>query len=63
MDGFKTGTTNVVVFAATNRIDILDPALLGPGRFERMINFQAPDIKVIIASLHTNAYPLVTVFL
>ena len=46
MDGFNTGTSNVVVLAATNRIDILDPALLRPGRFDRKIYVEAPDIKV-----------------
>ncbi|XP_011502504.1 PREDICTED: AFG3-like protein 2 [Ceratosolen solmsi marchali] len=44
MDGFNT-TTNVVVMAATNRIDILDKALLRPGRFDRQIYVPAPDIK------------------
>ncbi|ODN00746.1 AFG3-like protein 2 [Orchesella cincta] len=44
MDGFNT-TTNVVVLAATNRIDILDGALLRPGRFDRQIFVPAPDIK------------------
>ncbi|XP_058790658.1 AFG3-like protein 2 isoform X2 [Phymastichus coffea] len=44
MDGFNT-TTNVVVLAATNRIDILDKALLRPGRFDRQIYVPAPDIK------------------
>ncbi|KAL1518319.1 hypothetical protein ABEB36_001960 [Hypothenemus hampei] len=44
MDGFNT-TTNVVVLAATNRIDILDKALLRPGRFDRQIFVPAPDIK------------------
>lgn len=44
MDGFNT-TTNVVVLAATNRIDILDQALLRPGRFDRQIFVPAPDIK------------------
>lgn len=44
MDGFNT-STNVVVLAATNRIDILDKALLRPGRFDRQIFVAAPDIK------------------
>ena len=46
MDGFNTGQTNVIVLAATNRIDILDNALLRPGRFDRQIYVPAPDIKV-----------------
>merc|ERR1719175_468550 len=45
MDGFNTGTTNVIVLAATNRMDILDQALLRPGRFDRQIYVPAPDIK------------------
>merc|ERR1719153_1684105 len=45
MDGFNTGSTNVIVLAATNRVDILDPALLRPGRFDRQIYVPAPDIK------------------
>ncbi|TRY79560.1 hypothetical protein TCAL_11699 [Tigriopus californicus] len=45
MDGFNTGTTNVIVLAATNRMDILDHALLRPGRFDRQIYVPAPDIK------------------
>lgn len=44
MDGFNT-TSNVVVLAATNRVDILDAALLRPGRFDRQIQVPAPDIK------------------
>lgn len=44
MDGFNT-TTNVIVLAATNRVDILDQALLRPGRFDRQIFVPAPDIK------------------
>jgi len=59
MDGFNT-TTNVVVLAATNRLDILDQALLRPGRFDRQIYVPAPDIKgrssifkVHLASLKT----------
>merc|ERR1712002_721083 len=45
MDGFNTGSTNVIVLAATNRVDILDPALMRPGRFDRQIYVGAPDIK------------------
>ncbi|XP_073487412.1 mitochondrial inner membrane m-AAA protease component AFG3L2 isoform X1 [Aquarana catesbeiana] len=44
MDGFNT-TTNVVVLAGTNRPDILDPALMRPGRFDRQIYIGPPDIK------------------
>lgn len=44
MDGF-TQQTNVVVLAATNRVDILDPALMRPGRFDRQIFVASPDIK------------------
>lgn len=42
MDGFETGT-NVIVLAATNRSDVLDPALLRPGRFDRRVNFILPE--------------------
>merc|ERR1719384_379261 len=45
MDGFNTGKTNVIVMAATNRLDILDKAVLRPGRFDRQIYVSAPDIK------------------
>jgi cell division protease FtsH len=44
MDGFGTGDT-IVVLAATNRPDILDPALMRPGRFDRQITILAPDVK------------------
>lgn len=44
MDGFNT-SANVVVMAATNRVDILDKALLRPGRFDRQVFVPAPDIK------------------
>ncbi len=44
MDGFGT-TEGVIVLAATNRPDILDPALLRPGRFDRQIHVGAPDVK------------------
>ena len=44
MDGFETDT-NVIVIAATNRPDVLDPALLRPGRFDRQVIIDQPDIK------------------
>ncbi|KAF6025518.1 AFG3L2 [Bugula neritina] len=44
MDGFNT-QTGVILLAATNRLDVLDPALLRPGRFDRQIYIPAPDIK------------------
>ncbi len=44
MDGFEQGT-NVIVLAATNRSDVLDPALLRPGRFDRRVNIDLPNRK------------------
>lgn len=44
MDGFDP-STNVIVLAGTNRVDVLDPALLRPGRFDRQIAVDLPDIK------------------
>ena len=44
MDGFDTNT-NVILIAATNRPDVLDPALLRPGRFDRQVGVNAPDLK------------------
>lgn len=44
MDGFDTGT-NVIIIAATNRPDVLDPALLRPGRFDRQVVVPLPDIR------------------
>merc|ERR1719213_826177 len=45
MDGFNTGQNHIIVLGATNRMDILDSALLRPGRFDRQIYVPAPDIK------------------
>jgi len=60
MDGFDTGT-NVIVMAATNRPDVLDPALLRPGRFDRRVTIDLPDIKEreAILKLHAIGKPLV----
>jgi cell division protease FtsH len=59
MDGFDTNT-NVIVIAATNRPDILDPALLRPGRFDRHIVIDSPDIKSrkAILEVHAKNVPL-----
>ena len=55
MDGFGAGGSNVIVMAATNRADILDPALLRPGRFDRQITVNYPDIRGREAILHVHA--------
>ncbi|XP_044733109.1 AFG3-like protein 2 [Chrysoperla carnea] len=57
MDGFNT-TTNVVVLAATNRVDILDKALMRPGRFDRQIYVPAPDIKGRASIFKVHLMPL-----
>ncbi|MBT6143383.1 ATP-dependent metallopeptidase FtsH/Yme1/Tma family protein [bacterium] len=54
MDGFETGT-NVIVVAATNRPDVLDPALLRPGRFDRRVVVDKPDINDREAILKVHA--------
>jgi len=54
MDGFSR-TDGVIVLAATNRVDILDPALLRPGRFDRQIYVGAPDAKGREEILHVHA--------
>jgi len=54
MDGFEKGTT-VIVVAATNRPDVLDPALLRPGRFDRRVVVDAPDLKSREEILHVHA--------
>ncbi|HEX2470325.1 MAG TPA: ATP-dependent zinc metalloprotease FtsH [Candidatus Limnocylindrales bacterium] len=59
MDGFDTNT-NVIVVAATNRPDVLDPALLRPGRFDRQVILDRPDMRgrVEILRVHTKGKPL-----
>ncbi len=59
MDGFDTNTS-VIVLAATNRPDILDPALLRPGRFDRRVILDRPDItgRIAILKVHSNGKPL-----
>ena len=59
MDGFDTGT-NVIIIAATNRPDILDPALLRPGRFDRKVILDGPDVKgrEAILAVHTKGKPI-----
>ena len=59
MDGFGTDT-NVIVLAATNRPDILDPALLRPGRFDRQVVIDRPDVKgrEQILGVHTKGKPI-----
>jgi cell division protease FtsH len=59
MDGFDTNT-NVIVVAATNRPDVLDPALLRPGRFDRQVILDRPDMKgrTEILRVHTKGKPL-----
>ena len=59
MDGFDS-TTNVILIAATNRPDVLDPALLRPGRFDRQIGVEAPDMKgrLQILQVHAKGKPM-----
>ncbi|PCC39627.1 ATP-dependent metallopeptidase FtsH/Yme1/Tma family protein [Brachybacterium alimentarium] len=59
MDGFEENQ-NVILIAATNRVDILDPALLRPGRFDRQIGVEAPDLKgrLHILGVHAKGKPL-----
>lgn len=54
MDGFQENS-GVIVMAATNRVDILDPALLRPGRFDRTIHISNPDVKGRVAILKVHA--------
>ena len=59
MDGFDT-STNIIIMAATNRADILDPALLRPGRFDRQIYVNRPDVRgrEAILKVHARKKPL-----
>jgi cell division protease FtsH len=59
MDGFETGT-NVIVMAATNRPDVLDPALLRPGRFDRRVVVDVPDLEARkeILEVHSRNKPI-----
>ena len=59
MDGFETNT-NIIVVAATNRPDILDPALLRPGRFDRRVTLDLPDLegRKAILRVHAAGKPL-----
>ncbi|WP_394277557.1 ATP-dependent zinc metalloprotease FtsH, partial [Luteococcus sp.] len=59
MDGFDA-TSNVILIAATNRPDVLDPALLRPGRFDRQIPVEAPDLKgrAQILRVHAEGKPM-----
>ena len=59
MDGFETNT-NIIVIAATNRPDILDPALLRPGRFDRRVTLDLPDLegRKAILRVHASGKPL-----
>src|SRR3981081_119411 len=59
MDGFE-GNKHVIVLAATNRPDVLDPALLRPGRFDRQVTLANPDVKerTAILAVHARGKPL-----
>ena len=59
MDGFESNS-NVIVIAATNRPDILDPALLRPGRFDRQVTLDLPDVKGrrAVLDVHVKGKPL-----
>lgn len=59
MDGFDVNT-NVILIAATNRPDVLDPALLRPGRFDRQIGVDAPDMngRLAILQVHAKGKPM-----
>lgn len=54
MDGFE-GNSGIIVIAATNRVDVLDSALLRPGRFDRQVSVDPPDVKGRVAVLEVHA--------
>lgn len=60
MDGFETSENNVIIIAATNRVDVLDPALIRSGRFSRQIYVNLPDVKgrEDILKVHARNKPL-----
>lgn len=60
MDGFDTAKNNVIIIAATNRVDVLDPALIRSGRFSRQIYVNLPDVKgrEDILKVHSKNKPL-----
>lgn len=60
MDGFQDDGNSVIVIAATNRSDVLDPALLRPGRFDRKVLVGAPDVKgrEAVLKVHAKNKPL-----
>ncbi|CAK8671728.1 unnamed protein product [Clavelina lepadiformis] len=60
MDGFNTVGTNVVILSGTNRADVLDPALMRPGRFDRQIYIGLPDIKGRASIFKVHLAPLKT---
>jgi cell division protease FtsH len=59
MDGFNDNE-GIIIIAATNRVDVLDPALLRPGRFDRQVTVSNPDImgREKILKVHSRAVPL-----
>ncbi len=60
MDGFASSSSTVIIVAATNRPDVLDPALLRPGRFDRQVVISLPDVRGRegILRIHANKLPL-----
>ena len=60
MDGFESEGFNIIIIAATNRPDILDPALLRPGRFDRRVVIDVPDMRsrTAILKVHSKGKPL-----